>query len=98
MEVEFGKNSDIDEWMKLVEEISWNFPGLETKERIDEHRETVMRFITKGHALGVKNDKRIIGVLLFSRGQISRTVEFGREPSRSALVTKSLLRVGISKN
>lgn len=68
MEVEFGKSSDIDEWMKLVEEISWNFPGLETKERIDEHRETVLRFIAKEQALCVKDDKRIIGVLLFSRG------------------------------
>lgn len=35
MQVEFGKNSDIDEWMKLVEEISWNFPGLETKENME---------------------------------------------------------------
>lgn len=48
MQVQFGKTSDIDEWMKLVEEMSWNFPGLETKEKIDEHRETVFRFIRLG--------------------------------------------------
>lgn len=68
MQVGFGKSSDIDEWMKLVEEISWNFPGLETKERIDEHRETVLRFMAKEQALCVKDDTRIVGVLLFSRG------------------------------
>lgn len=69
MQVQFGKNTDIDEWMKLVEEISWNFPGLETKEKIDEHRETVLRFMGKEQALCVKdNDKKVVGVLLFSRG------------------------------
>lgn len=69
MQVQFGKNTDIDEWMKLVEEISWNFPGLETKEKIEEHRETVLRFISKEQALCVKdNDKKVVGVLLFSRG------------------------------
>ena len=67
MQVQFGNNCDIDEWMKLVEEISWNFPGLETKNKIDEHRETVLRFISKKQALCVKDDKKIIGVLLFSR-------------------------------
>lgn len=69
MQVQFGKNTDIDEWMKLVEEISWNFSGLETKEKIEEHRETVLRFISKEQALCVKdNDKKVVGVLLFSRG------------------------------
>lgn len=67
MRVEFGKTSDINEWMKLVEEISWNFPGLETKESLDEHKETVMRFINKEQALCVKDGNKIIGVLLFSR-------------------------------
>lgn len=68
MQVQFGRSNDIDEWMKLVEEISWNFPGLETKEKIDGHRETVLRFIGKEQALCVKDDLKVIGVLLFSRG------------------------------
>jgi len=69
MQVQFGRNTDLDEWMKLVNEISWNFPGLETKERIDEHRETVLRFMSKGQALCVRDDTgKIVGVLLFSRG------------------------------
>lgn len=67
MQVHFGKNTDIDNWMKLVKEISWNFPGLETKEKINEHRETVLRFISKEQALCVKADTEVIGVLLFSK-------------------------------
>lgn len=47
VQVQFGKHSDIDAWMQLVEEISWNFPGLETKEKIEEHRQIVLRFISK---------------------------------------------------
>lgn len=68
MQVEWGKCSDIEDWMKLVEEISSNFPGLETKEKLDEHKETVLRFIGKKQALCVKNGTKIIGVILFSRG------------------------------
>ena len=68
MQVEWGKYNDIDDWMKLVEAISWNFPGLETKENIDEHKVTVLRFMGKTQALCVKNGTEIIGVLLFSRG------------------------------
>ena len=33
MDIQFGKINDLDDWMKLVEEISWSFPGLETKEK-----------------------------------------------------------------
>jgi ribosomal protein S18 acetylase RimI-like enzyme len=67
VQAEWGKSDDIDEWMKLIEAISWNFPGLETREQIDEHKKTVLRFIDKKQALCVKNGTEIIGVLLFSR-------------------------------
>ena len=69
MMIEYGKIVDIDNWMNLVEEISWNFPGLETDDKITEHRNTVLMFIEKEQALCVKDDyEKIIGVLLFSRG------------------------------
>ena len=69
MEVQLGRNQDVDEWMKLVEEISWNFPGLETIEGLNEYRETLLRFIGKDQALCVRNATEVIGVLLFSRGR-----------------------------
>ena len=67
MEVQLGRNQDVDEWMKLVEEISWNFPGLETMEGLNEYRETLLRFIGKDQALCVHNATKVMGVLLFSR-------------------------------
>lgn len=67
MELLMGETTDIDSWMKLVKQVSWNFPGLETAENIDEHRDTVLKFMDKKQALCVKNKEEIIGVLLFSR-------------------------------
>lgn len=67
MQVQFGEMTDIDEWMKLVEEISWIFPGLETKEDLDEHRKTVLKFIKDHRALCIKDGIKVVGVLLFSR-------------------------------
>ena len=66
MELLLGGTTDIDSWMKLVKQVSWNFPGLETTENIDEHRDTVLKFMDKKQALCVKNKEEIIGVLLFS--------------------------------
>lgn len=67
MQVEWGNCDEIDEWMKLVEEISPDYPGLETKKELDEHRETVLRFMGETRALCMKDGEEIAGVLLFSR-------------------------------
>lgn len=68
MEAMFGIPSDIDVWMNLVNQVSWNFPGLETQEKIAEHKETVLRFMSKKQALCIKDNDQIVGVILFSRG------------------------------
>lgn len=65
--VYFGQPEDIDSWMELVNEVSWNLPGLETPEKIAEHRKTVLKFIGKRQALCVKDNGGVAGVLLFSR-------------------------------
>ena len=69
MHVQFGTEKDITKWMKLVQEISWNFPGLETEEKIEDHKETVLRFMNKKQALCVKDREAVVGVCLFSRGR-----------------------------
>lgn len=66
MEIGFGLAHDIDMWMELVSKVSWNFPGLETLEAIDEHRNTVIKFMKRKTAICAKENNRIIGVLLFS--------------------------------
>ena len=67
MKVEFGRTSDIDSWMQLVRKVSWNFPGLETEQSIDEHKIVVLKFMNDRRALCVKNEQDIVGVLLYSR-------------------------------
>ena len=65
--VEFGRTSDIDSWMQLVRKVSWDFPGLETEQSIDEHKIIVLKFMNDKRALCVKNEQDIVGVLLYSR-------------------------------
>ena len=67
MKVAYGKPQDIDAWMALVEEVRWNFPGLETQEKLDEHRETVLQFMSKRQAVCVIDGNEIAGVMLFSK-------------------------------
>lgn len=102
--IQLGKNTDVDNWMNLVEEISWNFPGLETKEKIKEYRNTVLRFIEKEQALCVKDsNEKIIGVLLFSRSR-NMICCLGVSPAHrrcgiaSSLLSKALEQLDRTKN
>ena len=67
MNVELGKACDIDNWMELVENVKDSFPGLETREALEEHRRTVLEFMGRDAAICAKIDGRIVGTLLFSR-------------------------------
>lgn len=67
MLLKYGTAQDIDSWMELVQEVSWNFPGLETPELVAEHKQTVLRFMADRRALCVKDRDQVVGVLLFSQ-------------------------------
>ena len=69
MEAVFGDNSCIDSWMQLVRKVSRSFPGLETEDRLEEHKQTVLKFMRKKQALCVMNKETVAGVLLFSRSR-----------------------------
>lgn len=69
MQVQYGSPGMIQPWMALVEEIRGNFPGLETQQALEEHRQTVLRFMEHRQALCVRDGGRVAGVLLFSRGR-----------------------------
>ena len=95
MEVEFGKVSYIDSWMTLVRKVSWNFPGLETEEGIIDHRNIVLKFISKNQAICVRQNNRVIGVLLFSRYHnmiccLAVDPDFRRQGIASMLLEKAL--------
>ena len=67
MEIRIANECDIDGWMNLVSKVKNSFPGLETKEALDGHRDTVLDFIYKESAICARIEDKIIGVLLFSK-------------------------------
>ena len=97
MEVLFGKESDIDSWMELVKQVSWNFPGLETDDRIEEHKMTVLKFISKRQALCVKDNIDVIGILLFSRNKNMICCLAVSPDYRNQGIASTLLRMALSE-
>ena len=102
MEAVFGKSTCINSWMQLVRKVRWNFPGLETEERIEEHEQTVLKFMNKQQALCVKSQGTIIGVLLFSRSKnmiccLAVDPEHRRQGIASILLRKVLNDVDVSR-
>ncbi len=68
MQLFYGMPEDIEKWMGLVNRISCSFPGLETQEKLDEHKAIVLKFMNKRQAICIKIDNEIAGIMLFSRG------------------------------
>lgn len=52
--------------MSLVEIVRWNFPGLETEEKLTAYRETVEKSMRQGTALCALFGNMVVGILLFS--------------------------------
>ena len=95
MEVEYGKETYIESWMELVRKVRWNFPGLETEDSVKDHENTVLKFIRKKQAICVRENNKIIGVLLFSRYHnmiccLAVDPDFRRRGIASILLEKAL--------
>lgn len=43
----YATNKELNSWMELVDQVSWNFPGLETKELMSEYKNTVIKNINR---------------------------------------------------
>ena len=102
MKAVFGESSCIDSWMQLVRKVSWNFPGLETEESIDEHKQTVLRFMSKKQALCVRDQETVVGILLFSRSRnmiccLAVAPEYRKQGLASILMRKALDELDRSK-
>ena len=61
MKVKYGTSLDIESWMQLVQHVRWNFPGLETAAALDDHRKTVLRFMSENRALCVMDAEKVVG-------------------------------------
>ena len=102
MEVIMGESSCIDSWMQLVRKVSWNFPGLEIEESVNEHKQTVLKFMTKKQALCVRDRENVMGVLLFSRSRnmiccLAVDPEYRKRGLASILLRKALDELDRSK-
>lgn len=62
----YAEIQDIDAWIKMIEIVRDNFPGLETVEKMEGYRQTVIKNIKRKTALCVKYENEIVGVMLFS--------------------------------
>lgn len=103
MDVLYGIPSDIELWMKLIKTVSWNFPGLETQEKIEEHKNTVLRFMDKKQALCIRDEKGILGVLLFSRTRnmiccLAVSPEHRRSGIASRLLEKAISELDLNRD
>ncbi len=67
MIIEPATKQDIDTWMDLVYKVKDSFPGLETEDALEEHRNTVLDFMDKNSAICARADNKIVGTLLFSK-------------------------------
>lgn len=103
MEAEYGTLQDIESWMELIQQVRWNFPGLETQEALEDHRQTVLRFMGEKRALCVKDSDKVIGVLLLSKTHnmiccLAVDPAYRRKGIASALMEKALSELDRSKD
>jgi GNAT superfamily N-acetyltransferase len=64
--LDYAEIQDIDSWIEMVKIVRDNFPGLETSEKMEEYRQTVIKNIKRNTALCMKYEREIVGILLFS--------------------------------
>ena len=102
MQLFYGVPEDIENWMSLVTQVRWNFPGLETQEKLNEHRATVLKFMDKRQAICIKDENEITGVMLFSRGHnmicyLAVSPEYRRRGVASILMDEVLTNLDRTK-
>lgn len=103
MELFFGIPADIDRWMALVADVRANFPGLETAEALEDHKNSVLKFMGRGEAVCMKDGDEIAGVLLFSSKHsmiccLAVDPRYRRRGAASAMLTEALSRMDRSRD
>ena len=66
IKITYASNENLSSWMSMVETVKWNFPGLETEEKVIEYKNTVKKNIDRGTAICALFGNMVVGILLFS--------------------------------
>ena len=103
MLIELGTKQDIDGWMNLVEKVKDAFPGLETKDALNEHKNSVLNFMDKASAICAKEQGKIVGILLFSFENneicfLAVDAEFRRQHIAEKMVSFMLSKMDSQRN
>lgn len=89
--VHFAELQDVTSWMKMVEIVKDEFPGLE----LESYKQTVIKNINRNTALCIKTENEIVGALIFSYNLkclswMAVHPNYRRKGVASALITKML--------
>lgn len=102
IKITYASEENLSSWMSMVEIVKWNFPGLETTEKILEYRNTVKKFIDRGTAICALFGNMVVGILLFSTKHnmlccMAVHPEFRRKHIASMMVRTMLERMDRSR-
>ena len=61
MEIRLAGTGDTAGWLALVEQVRDSFPGLESREAMEEHRKTVLAFLARDEAICAVDGGRLVG-------------------------------------
>lgn len=67
IKIEYANVINLSSWMSLIDIVKWNFPGLETDEKVETYKNTVIKNINRESAICALDDKIVVGILLFSK-------------------------------
>lgn len=89
--VNFAELQDITSWMKMVEIVKDEFPGLE----LESYKQTLIKNINRKTAICIKTGNEVIGALIFSYNLkclswMAVHPNYRRKGIASALITKML--------
>ncbi len=102
MEIKLTEMIELDGWMNLVGQVKDSFPGLETSEAMEEHRNTVIDFINRKSSICAKDGNRVVGSLLFSKKEnmlcfLAVSPEYRRKHIAEKLVNCMLKQIDNNK-
>jgi ribosomal protein S18 acetylase RimI-like enzyme len=63
--IDFASADDIDQWMRLVEIVKADFPGLD----VESYKQTLVKNIHRQTAICARGENGVVGILLFSYRQ-----------------------------